>query len=522
MPLSLVCPDCGERLRVGDHLAGKKIKCPKCSSVFTAEPQAEAGIAPAPSPSSGSRKDVPPEADLPELDAPPRTRRPLRDIRRDPGEEVVSTLIPYRNGRALAAYYCAVFSTIPCVGLLLGPIAVLLGFLGLRYVSAHPSAKGTGHAIFALIWGALTALANWGVVLVILISGGLAAWQNKKASTYSSPQPVVIGPIGEPLFARDRDLTLAAAQPAFPAEPGRKAAVRVDGQFFALALSPDGKKLVVGGVAENKIFDLASGTSSSMPPPPARTLAFSPDGELLAAGGIRGVHGIYLIDIVHFSTLQVTGRVDVDQGPIRSAPVEAAFSSDGAFFAAASHSTFKLWGTVPWNERPHNYEAKKDWHIGSLTFAPRGHTLAVGVHDGVLLWDARNIKQLALLPQAGGVCAVAYSSDGKTLAAASPNGQVKLWDSVQKRELHTLQGTSGDIRVLRFSPDGQLLADTNALGFLKVWDATTGKLLAERKGGTQGNSTAGLAFTPDGKLLLSADAAHGVIKAWDVAALRGG
>src|SRR5262245_2075109 len=37
MPLLTRCPHCQKSLRVPDHAAGKKIRCPVCSEVFTAE-----------------------------------------------------------------------------------------------------------------------------------------------------------------------------------------------------------------------------------------------------------------------------------------------------------------------------------------------------------------------------------------------------------------------------------------------------------------------------------------------------
>jgi hypothetical protein len=69
-------------------------------------------------------------------------------------------LIPYKNGYALAGYYCSVFSLIPGVGMLLGPAALILGFLALGYVRKHPTAKGTAHAIVALVLGGLTTLGH--------------------------------------------------------------------------------------------------------------------------------------------------------------------------------------------------------------------------------------------------------------------------------------------------------------------------------------------------------------------------
>lgn len=108
-------------------------------------------------------------------DKPPRRSRRPSDEEEDEDEDVrdndggVSTLIPYRNGLALASYYTGVFSLIPCVGLVLGPTAIVLGILGLRYANRNPKAKGTAHAVIGLVLGGLTALGNWGVVIVGVI-----------------------------------------------------------------------------------------------------------------------------------------------------------------------------------------------------------------------------------------------------------------------------------------------------------------------------------------------------------------
>src|SRR5262249_47989980 len=112
--------------------------------------------------------------DIPDEDL-PRVRSTTRNIRRDPTEETVSTIIPYKNVKALIAYYFGVFSLIPCVGNLLGPAALILGILGLRYAKTYPAAKGTGHAIAGIIMGGLTTLAYWGIILAVMVMGGISA-----------------------------------------------------------------------------------------------------------------------------------------------------------------------------------------------------------------------------------------------------------------------------------------------------------------------------------------------------------
>jgi predicted Zn finger-like uncharacterized protein len=182
MPISLTCPKCNGKLRVADHLAGKKIKCPKCSTVLPvagAEPGAITKETP-PAKSEGIAKTI---TTLEEIDddeeeeEAPKSRKIARSVRRDPASDAVSTLIPYKNGLALAAYYVGVFSLIPCAGLLLGPIAFVLGILGFRYVRANPTAKGTGHAIAGIILGGLTALGNWGSIVAFLVMGGLKSFK---------------------------------------------------------------------------------------------------------------------------------------------------------------------------------------------------------------------------------------------------------------------------------------------------------------------------------------------------------
>jgi hypothetical protein len=76
----------------------------------------------------------------------------------------MSTVIPFRNAPALVGYYIAIFSLIPVLGLVLGPIAVVLGVLGLRRAKANPRAKGRVHAWVAIGLGGVVTLISLGVL----------------------------------------------------------------------------------------------------------------------------------------------------------------------------------------------------------------------------------------------------------------------------------------------------------------------------------------------------------------------
>jgi hypothetical protein len=99
-------------------------------------------------------------------------RRPRRrSVRRqDSGDEVVSTIIPYKNPRALAGYYCGIFSLFPILGFILGPAALILGIMGLRYVRENPDAHGTAHAIIAVIGGVLGTLISLIVGIAVIVA----------------------------------------------------------------------------------------------------------------------------------------------------------------------------------------------------------------------------------------------------------------------------------------------------------------------------------------------------------------
>ena len=81
------------------------------------------------------------------------------------------SIIPTKNKAALIGYYTAVFSLIPCFGALLGPVAVILGILGLKKVKEEPEASGTAHAWIGIALGGLTALGNWGGMLAMFLGG---------------------------------------------------------------------------------------------------------------------------------------------------------------------------------------------------------------------------------------------------------------------------------------------------------------------------------------------------------------
>jgi hypothetical protein len=101
------------------------------------------------------------------------SRLPEGRDKEDEDTDVVLTLIPYKNPRALAAYYCGFFALVPVIGFILAVVAIVLGIMGLQYASANPKAKGAAHAITGLILGVVALCWNTFFCLVLYLAYGL-------------------------------------------------------------------------------------------------------------------------------------------------------------------------------------------------------------------------------------------------------------------------------------------------------------------------------------------------------------
>ncbi len=85
-----------------------------------------------------------------------------------PGGGVAESLIPYRNGAALTAYYLGVFS-LAC-GALLGIPALILGIKGLKVAKERPEAHGQAHAWIGIVLGSIMTLVSLAVVAFFVLA----------------------------------------------------------------------------------------------------------------------------------------------------------------------------------------------------------------------------------------------------------------------------------------------------------------------------------------------------------------
>jgi hypothetical protein len=265
-------------------------------------------------------------------------------------------------------------------------------------------------------------------------------------------------------------------------------------------------------------------------------VAFSPtDNRLLALGygGEADVSHVALWDIdAGTERARLPGATELPAFPVDpyggevSAPT---FSPDGKYLVAGfgpEKQAFKYMRAPAgppnplkvWEVATRRLIRRLNEHTGycaSLDFSRDGRLLATGSRDGTaILWSTptwraiqtlRNPDQDSVFKSGRGMVAdVAFSPDGKTLAMASQEGNVHLWDVATGQFLETLKGHSSAVDAVVFAPDGRTLASGSFDQTVRLWNVETRRELMQLDHGSVVLlAVKTLAFSPDGKHVLA-------------------
>jgi WD40 repeat protein len=293
-----------------------------------------------------------------------------------------------------------------------------------------------------------------------------------------------------------------------------------------VAFDPRGKALVYCSNGVVHACDAATGDALFQVSPPdfAVGLTFSPDGRQLAVrsrsqqvivcDGRTGKQEYRLgepapegRDVAFY----VLGRF-----PAAAETRTLAFSPDGRRIVTAAGGTVRLWAAAGGKE-----VSLADGHQASpqaVSFAADGKTaVSMGADRTLYRWETATGKSLGSVRVPPG--AAALSPDARVLAVATPDGIIRLLDPAGGKEVSQFRTPSRGV-ALSFSPDGKLLAERAFDGAIRLYDPSKGTVV--RQFGPPaanipratanvafavpvgiGGSTAGLAFSPDGKLLAS-------------------
>ena len=319
----------------------------------------------------------------------------------------------------------------------------------------------------------------------------------------------------------------------------------------SLAVSPGGETILSGDWAGHTVL----WQLSTMVPLLTRAqngsvnaVAFSPDGTQFACGGDDRT-----VRCWDTKTGRLI-RVLLHDQPLTG----IAYSPDGMKIATSSYDQFvRIWNLGDENNEIRLANRNADFMF-CVAFSADGATLAVGGDDSapVSLWNVRDGRNIGRLQCDDDVSAIAYSCDGKQLAAGVKSGEVLLWDINESRLVRKFQysgritsicmprderkvvACGGDDRIIRvfdigsgrellrssdhtravlataFSPDNRFLVSGGLDSTALMWDLATRKVVRRLDHGN--NSILCLAYSPDGKSVASGGD-DSTILIWDVA-----
>ena len=236
------------------------------------------------------------------------------------------------------------------------------------------------------------------------------------------------------------------------------------------------------------------------------SVSFSPNGQILASASQDTTIKIW----------QKNGRLLQTLKGHKDNVFKVIFSPDSQILTAASFdNTISFWRynftTGLFAEQPFLRLSEPD-KIWAVALSPNGKTIATANQNGqVKLWTITG-KLIQTIPAHNQkIWSMSFSPDGRTFATASADKTIKLW-TLGGKLIKTLQSHSDEVLSINFSPDGTM-ASASKDKTVKLWNIA-GQLLYTLEGHT--DEVLDVRFSPDGKLLASASV-DDTVKVWNIA-----
>jgi WD40 repeat protein/DNA-binding SARP family transcriptional activator len=366
------------------------------------------------------------------------------------------------------------------------------------------------------------------VLLAASLVGGLLAWRQRAraddAATEADARRLTALALDESdneralLFAAEAArldvsrATRASLLAALSRNPALIASTHREHPMVGLAVSPDGRRIAVGG-SETTLYEAATLGRIATSDLSTDKLAFQPGGRQLAvaATDILTDRVVRLLDpaTLEETALRLGGLPDS-----RSVVLHLRYSAGGRFLAADfggnDANSILVWDVAN-PERPFG---RVDISSDAFALSPDGRFLyaksdsapsrgVVAIYDTATGQHLRS-NDFSLDARSLGVDdrsdLLEVSPDGTRLAVADFHDLVLL-DATTLSVQRRLEGTSEQLNTIEFSHDGTIVAAGTEEGTVVLWEVAAGTRRDQLHG--QAGSTQGIAFSPDDATLYS-------------------
>ena len=283
----------------------------------------------------------------------------------------------------------------------------------------------------------------------------------------------------------------------------------------------EGAKFDGGSEAETPIAslvdplkDLPSITMTAKVLDPVNALAFSPDGAILAAAIGR--------EVVVFdrATGKETTRLPADLGIVNA----VLFSADGRLMIAAGGRAGMFGAFAGWEssgfKRVFATKGPND-AILAAAISPDGKTLATASYDRlVLLWNLGADPKIraTLKDHTDAVHAVSFRRDGTGLVTAGADRTAKIWDAATNLRLKTLSDSKAELQAAAFGLDPQTVIAGGVDRTLRLWQINGPDAALTHSAFAHDGAILNLAVVPGTKVVVTGGEDRAV-KVWDLESL---
>jgi WD40 repeat protein len=138
------------------------------------------------------------------------------------------------------------------------------------------------------------------------------------------------------------------------------------------------------------------------------------------------------------------------------------------------------------------------------------------LHTVASAQERARVEVVPQVPHAGRVMAAAFTPGGERVLTGSKDGTLKLWDIATARLVRTFVGHMGDVTEVALSRDGSRALSGGEDKTIRLWEVATGRLIRtiDAHPGSHTNVNS-VAFSPDGRRLLSSSYGDVSAKLWD-------